>query len=69
VRRAAFVAQDGRRILVLETSEAVDETVLRTAVAWAQVDAVRFIESMPVDPRHNAKIDYPRLRRWLAAIP
>lgn len=62
---------DGRRGLVVEAAR--DEqlaTELATAVAWAQVDEVRFMEALPVDKRHNAKIDYPELRRRLgSSIP
>jgi hypothetical protein len=34
-------------------------------VAWAQVDEVRFMATLPVDKRHNVKIDYPELRTRL----
>jgi olefin beta-lactone synthetase len=66
VRRAAMVALDGRRVLVVEADS--DERLaaeLVAAVAWAQVDEVRFMATLPVDKRHNAKIDYPELRRRL----
>jgi len=69
IRRAALVAHAGQRILVVETHGNSDAAALRDAVAWAQVDAVRVIATMPVDSRHNAKIDYPRLRRWLEQAP
>jgi acyl-CoA synthetase (AMP-forming)/AMP-acid ligase II len=66
VRRAALVAHAGRRVLVVEAEErpglAED---LRRATAGAAVAEVRFIAAMPVDARHNAKVDYPRLRKWL----
>jgi hypothetical protein len=61
-----MVALDGRRVLVVEAER--DEqlaTELATAVAWAQVDDVRFMETLPMDKRHNAKIDYPELRKKL----
>ncbi|HSH92748.1 MAG TPA: hypothetical protein VK968_01235, partial [Roseimicrobium sp.] len=66
VRRAAMVALDGRRVLVVEAER--DErlaTELAAAVAWVQVDDVRFMATLPVDKRHNAKIDYPELKRRL----
>ena len=66
VERAAMVAHDGRRLLVVQAAQdRLDQAALCAAVAWAQVDEVRLIETMPVDTRHNAKIDYPALRRWL----
>jgi len=40
---------------------------LAASVAWAQVDDVRFMAALPVDKRHNAKIDYPALRRVLGS--
>lgn len=30
--------------------------------AWAMIDEVVPIETIPVDRRHNAKVDYPRLQ-------
>jgi len=66
VRRAAMVALDGRRVLVVEAER--DERLvaeLSAAVAWAQVDDVRFMATLPVDKRHNAKIDYPELKKAL----
>jgi len=66
VRRAAMVALNGRRVLVVETESNEQLAVeLVAAVAWAQVDDVRFMDALPVDKRHNAKIDYPELRRRL----
>jgi hypothetical protein len=61
---AAFLAQAGRRLLAVEGS--VDPGLqerLRIATVWAGVDEVRFIKRMPVDKRHNAKIDYQELRQ------
>lgn len=67
VRRAAMVALNGRRVLVVEAARDDQlSTELAAAVAWAQVDEVRFMEALPVDKRHNAKIDYPELRRRLS---
>jgi olefin beta-lactone synthetase len=39
--------------------------LLRATTAWAQIDEVRCVSALPVDARHNAKIDYPALRRML----
>jgi acyl-CoA synthetase (AMP-forming)/AMP-acid ligase II len=68
VRRTAFLAHGGRRLLVAElepgASPQTRET-LRAACAWAHPDDVRIIERMPVDARHNAKIDYPGLKKLL----
>jgi olefin beta-lactone synthetase len=64
VRRAAVVAHHGRRLLAFEGPvEVID--ALRRATAWARIAEIRVFERLPVDARHNAKIDYPALRRLL----
>jgi acyl-CoA synthetase (AMP-forming)/AMP-acid ligase II len=69
VRRSALVGHAGRRVLALELFDrragpgAAD---LKCELGWAQLDEVRRCRRLPVDARHNAKIDYPRLRRMLA---
>jgi acyl-CoA synthetase (AMP-forming)/AMP-acid ligase II len=68
VRRTAFLAHGGRRLLAVElepgASPQTRET-LRAACAWADPDDIRVVDHMPVDARHNAKIDYPALRKML----
>ncbi|MEY2880582.1 MAG: Plipastatin synthase subunit [Verrucomicrobiota bacterium] len=66
VRRAAAIAHAGRRVLVVEAdaSGGLAER-LGAATAWAAIDEVRCVAALPVDKRHNAKIDYPALRRML----
>jgi acyl-CoA synthetase (AMP-forming)/AMP-acid ligase II len=68
VRRAALVAHHGKRILALEYYDRharPDLEALRVALAWTQLDEIRVFKSIPVDSRHNAKIDYPALYRLL----
>jgi acyl-CoA synthetase (AMP-forming)/AMP-acid ligase II len=68
VRRAALVAHHGKRVLAVEfygDAGAVDVKALREALAWARVDEVRECKTVPVDKRHNAKIDYPALQEML----
>jgi acyl-CoA synthetase (AMP-forming)/AMP-acid ligase II len=62
--RSALAAADGARVLVIEplASARIDERAVRAAVAFAQIDRV-IIAPVPVDPRHNAKVDYPALHR------
>jgi acyl-CoA synthetase (AMP-forming)/AMP-acid ligase II len=67
VRRAAALLHGGRRLLVVEADP--DESLkqrLLDAASFASIDDVMFIKAMPVDKRHNSKIDYPELRRLLA---
>jgi acyl-CoA synthetase (AMP-forming)/AMP-acid ligase II len=68
VRRAAMVSHQGRRVLAVEFDDAraaADLAPLRAALAWTQLDEVRVCRRIPVDKRHNAKIDYPSLSRML----
>ena len=71
IARSALVQLDDRRVLAVELKAAraaVDGDTIRNAVAWAQLDAVEILPSIPVDRRHNAKVDYPALRRRLASL-
>jgi acyl-CoA synthetase (AMP-forming)/AMP-acid ligase II len=67
VARTALVAVDGRRVLAVEPEPGacLDRDRLRAALAWAELDEVWEVARLPVDRRHNARIDYPRLRRAL----
>ena len=66
IRRAAFVAHVGRRVLVIEGTPGEEELeTLRQNVAWARVDRVLQVKQIPVDARHNAKVNYPKLRAML----
>ena len=63
VRRAAYVAHRGDRVLVIEPPSNHDppsEDRLRDRLT-EPIDAVVVLDAMPVDRRHNAKIDYPAL--------
>lgn len=65
VERAAFVGYEGQRYLFIEgqhLSERDIETI-RYAMRWAKLDEVHHLEHIPVDPRHNAKVDYPALMK------
>ncbi len=68
VRRAALVAHHGHRVLVIEAAEPTPELKARltASVAPAHVQKVLFLPRLPVDRRHNAKIDYPALQKELA---
>jgi olefin beta-lactone synthetase len=68
VRRAAMVAHAQRRILAIEFYDPAttpDLTPIREALSWTHCDEVRLCKRIPVDKRHNAKIDYPSLYRML----
>jgi acyl-CoA synthetase (AMP-forming)/AMP-acid ligase II len=62
IRRAAAVGVDGRLVVVVESEDDVADDVRK------RVDADEVIvtnKPLPVDPRHNSKIDYARLRAML----
>jgi acyl-CoA synthetase (AMP-forming)/AMP-acid ligase II len=66
VRRVAALAHLGKRLLVVEgPADKMAEQRLHEATAWAFVDNVIFVDRIPVDKRHNAKIDYPALQQFL----
>lgn len=62
VRRAAVVAISGRRILAVECEAAECLAELKRSLDWAKLDEVVAVHRLPVDKRHNAKIDYVRLK-------
>ena len=37
-------------------------------LAWARLDGVILVDRIPVDRRHNAKVDYPALMRLLERV-
>jgi acyl-CoA synthetase (AMP-forming)/AMP-acid ligase II len=67
VRRSAFFLHEGQRTLVVEWHDDVPAPgarALRDRLSWARIARV-FVARIPVDARHNAKVDYPALRRML----
>jgi hypothetical protein len=40
---------------------------LMERLAWARLSDVRIVGRVPVDRRHNAKVDYPALARMLGS--
>jgi len=66
VERAAVVARDGRRLLVASGVE--DPAALERSARELGCDELRLLRRIPLDRRHNAKVDYPALERVLARI-
>ena len=64
IARCAIAGVDGMRILLVEPlpNRRIDERAIRAAVAFAEIDRV-VTGPVPVDPRHNAKVDYAALQR------
>jgi acyl-CoA synthetase (AMP-forming)/AMP-acid ligase II len=65
IRRAALAMVDGRRVLAIETKEGLTTDTILRSLPWVKLDQVVFLNRVPVDKRHNAKVDYPALRRKL----
>jgi acyl-CoA synthetase (AMP-forming)/AMP-acid ligase II len=68
IRRSALVMHAGRRVLVVELDATCSDSGfagLRRALAWAALDDICILGRIPVDRRHNAKVDYPALYRAL----
>ena len=68
LRRSAFVQHGGRRVLVVEVDPGVTgvREALMSRLSWARLDDVMLVDQVPVDHRHNAKVDYTALDRLLA---
>jgi olefin beta-lactone synthetase len=69
VERCAVVSVVGQRVLAVRAAgvdRAALERELRTVLEWAHIDRICFLARLPVDRRHNAKIDYAALRKMLA---
>lgn len=68
VRRSALIACGGRRVLAVEPRPGAEpglDAAVRRTLPWAKLDEIRIVRRVPVDGRHNAKVDYPALRRLL----
>jgi olefin beta-lactone synthetase len=71
VARAALIAHDGQRLLAIELdprariAPTTIESTLHTTLAWAALDGIIRLDTIPVDRRHNAKVDYVALRKLL----
>lgn len=67
IERSALIEIDERRVVVVtpRPNMSIDRERLRDELAFARVDEIRVVAHIPVDVRHNAKVDYPALRRQL----
>jgi acyl-CoA synthetase (AMP-forming)/AMP-acid ligase II len=67
VRRAAILAVAGRRLMAMEADAAGAVDAARGKLEWARLDEIRLLRVIPMDKRHNAKVDYVALRRVLTS--
>ena len=67
IKRAAMISWHGLRLLIVEpqSGQKIDFVVLQQKLGWAQLDEIKLMQHIPVDKRHNAKIDYPTLYKQL----
>jgi len=64
VRHAALAQWNGRRVLAVAPASSrrgVDRQGLRDQLADVALDEIVSLSSIPMDRRHNAKVDYPAL--------
>jgi len=68
VRRAAVICNEGRRVLLIEPRGRDQNKLshLEPIFARFHIDHISFLKKIPVDSRHNAKVDYSALRRVLS---
>jgi acyl-CoA synthetase (AMP-forming)/AMP-acid ligase II len=67
VKRSAMVAHEGQRILLVEAVRGFNQGALSVALVWAKLDDIRVVPKIPVDNRHNAKVDYTQVKTLLRA--
>ncbi len=71
VRYAAVVSLRGQRVLAIETYDHIVQEsrrrLLLESVKFSGIEELHLVQDMPVDNRHNSKIDYPRLKKLLGA--
>lgn len=66
ISRAAVLAIAGKRVLAIESRKVSAVEAARQSLRWAFIDEVRLLRSIPMDKRHNAKVDYVALRKTLS---
>ncbi|MDX2216381.1 MAG: AMP-binding protein [Oculatellaceae cyanobacterium bins.114] len=68
VCRTAMTTFKGKRVLAIELAPSAGHAPLnrlKTTLVWAQIQEYKLYPKIPVDRRHNAKIDYPALHQLL----
>jgi acyl-CoA synthetase (AMP-forming)/AMP-acid ligase II len=68
IRRAVVVSHLGKRVLVVERRRGAsvpDPARELGTLAWAQLEGIVTWPAIPMDRRHNSKVDYPAVRRRL----
>ncbi len=64
--RTAAIEQHGKRLLVVaKRSDETQNQAIHAAARELGIEELAFIDAMPLDRRHQAKIDYPALHRMI----
>ena len=67
MEEVAAISVDGRRTLIVSGDAAIlSDSALTGAVPWAGIERVIRVKAIPMDRRHNSKVDYGELRRVIA---
>lgn len=67
IDEVAAISVDSRRTLVVSGDAAIlSDSALTNVVPWAAIERVIRVPAIPMDRRHNSKIDYVELRRAIA---
>lgn len=69
IRRAALAAVAKKRVLAVEAAQPISTDAILRSLSWAQLDEVIQVDYVPVDKRHNAKVDYVALAEKLRIAP
>jgi acyl-CoA synthetase (AMP-forming)/AMP-acid ligase II len=73
IRRTALIQDRDQRLLVVEADPLQSrnhlQSRLQETLPWAHLDRILFLPHIPVDRRHNGKINYPALRHLLTHPP
>ena len=68
IERSALVGRNGERLLAVQSGQPEPADAgqrVQKVLSWAQLDRIVPVPRIPVDRRHNAKIDYPALKKEL----
>ncbi|MDJ0707082.1 MAG: AMP-binding protein [Leptolyngbyaceae cyanobacterium MO_188.B28] len=71
IRRAALLPYQGKRILLVELRQSKGKSSLpelQQSLHWAELDTIQVCRKIPMDRRHNAKVDYSAVFRQIRRI-
>lgn len=66
VKRAAILNRGSMRTMVIESRDRAAAPALKRIASRAHIQRIVFVDRLPVDKRHNSKIDYRALHKVLS---